>query len=198
MTNLLEYQPNIERNKLFDDFDEDYGHRFIVSGGEVVDIDEQVPPQPIDLSITSNMPAWMRNYRKAQVKKMTDTKVENMLYQLHDCEQSLVALQLKQQELIDQMIPAEVKQAIADIHAEFDPRMSIAAANVENIKQLIKTEILMLGRTVENEFYQVQWKKGRAGGFDTKMLEGMARLIPQLNDARKPDGEPTVSFNPKK
>jgi len=184
---------------LFDDLDEDYGHRFIVSGGEVVDIDEQVPPHPIDLSITSNMPAWMREYRKELRKQMEEQeKVETMLYNLHDCEHSLAALQVKRDELIDQVMPDEIKQAIAEIHAEFDPRLTIAAASVENIKQSIREEILKLGRTVENEFYQVQWKKGRSGGFDTKMLEGMARLTPQINDARKPDGEPTVSFNPKR
>jgi hypothetical protein len=184
---------------LFEYPDDDLGHRFIVSGGEVVDIDEQVSPRPLDLSISHRIAPWEREYRKELRKQMEEQeKVETMLYQLQDCEQALIALQMKQDELIDQVMPDEVKQAIAEIHAEFDPRMSIAAANVENIKQVIRIEILKLGRTVENEFYQVQWKKGRSGGFDTKMLEGMARLIPQLNDARRPDSEPTVSFNPKR
>jgi hypothetical protein len=178
---------------------DDFGHRFLISGGEVADLDEQVPSHPIDTSVTFNMPAWMRNHRKAQVKNMEEQeKIASMLYQLHDYEQVLLNTQLQEQELIDQAMPDEVKQALAEIHAEFAARLTIAAANIENIKQNIRTEVLKVGRTVENEYYQVQWKKGRSGGFDTKMLEGMARLIPQLNDARKPDGEPSVSFNPKK
>ena len=163
-----------------------------------MDLDQQVPSHPIDTSVTFNMPAWMRNHRKAQVRNMTDTTVESMLYQLHDYEQIQLDIQLKEQELIDQLLTLEIKQAMDEIHAEFFPRLQTATYAIETLKQAIKTEVLKVGHTVENEFYQVQWKKGRSGGFDTKMLEGMARLIPQLNDARKPDGEPSVSFNPKK
>lgn len=184
---------------MFEYPDDDLGHRFIVSGGEVVDIDEQVPPQPLDLSISNRIAPWEREYRKELRKQMEEhEKAEIMLYQLHDYEQILLDIQLKEQELIDQVMTPEIRQVVADIHSEFVPRLQTAAYAIETLKQAIRDEILRLGRTVENEYYQVQWKKGRSGGFDTKMLEGMARLIPQLNDARKPDGEPTVSFNPKR
>ena len=201
MINLLQNQLYIERKRLTEHWDdeEDFGHHFIVSGGEVVDLNEKVPPQPIDTSIRFNMPVWMRNYRKALKEKMAEQeKIETMLYQLHDYEQILLDIKLKQQELVDQLITPDVKKAVDDIHTEFVPRLQTAAYAIETLKQAIREEVLKLGHTVENEYYQVQWKKGRSGGFDTGMLEGMARLIPQINDARKPDGEPTVSFNPKK
>ena len=126
------------------------------------------------------------------------TKAEVLLYQLHEYELAQLDIQLKKQELIDQVLTPEIKQAIADISAEFAGRYELAEKKVAETKAEIKVEVLKLGHTIENEFYQVQWKKGNAGGYDTKKLDGMAALIPQLKTALKPDGQPTVSFNPKK
>ena len=187
-----------------EDFDEDLGHRFSISGGEVIDLDEQAAPHPISTSTSFNMPTWMRNYRKLQEKIMDTTtatpltKAEVLLYQLHEYELAQLDIQLKKQELIDQVLTPEIKQAIDDISAEFAGRYELAEKKVAETKAEIKIEVLKLGHTIENEFYQVQWKKGSAGGYDTKKLDGMAALIPQLKTALKPDGQPTVSFNPKK
>jgi hypothetical protein len=38
------------------------------------------------------------------------------------------------------------------------------------------------------------WAKGRSGGWDTGKLEGYALVHPEIMQAKKPDGEPTVSF----
>ena len=123
---------------------------------------------------------------------MMDAEIKLMLEKLYEYEQRMNEVDGTEQYAVDQVLTPEIKQALDDIKVEFSEKRVSVQNNIEYLKQEIKTIVLHQGHSVEDDHYQVQWKKGRSGGFDTKMLDGMSRLIPQINDARKPDGEPTV------
>ena len=90
------------------------------------------------------------------------------------------------------------KKAIEDINAEFFALECSVASRVESTKTKVESEVLRLSHSVSNPFFTAQWKHGRTGGYDAAMLKGMAKIIPQINEAKKPDGDPTVAFAPVK
>lgn len=107
-------------------------------------------------------------------------------------ESQLDYLNAEQQRLLDEAIPAEVKARLSEIRAEFGGKSEAVAANIAALKDEISAEVLASGETAKGEHYMAVWNKGRTT-WDSKKLDGMASIIPQLNDARKV-GEPTVSF----
>lgn len=103
-------------------------------------------------------------------------------------------LKLEKQALIDQVITPEIKAKIAEIEAEFAPKIETAELEVDALEAEIKAEVLAEGKSVKGASLMAVFNKGRAGGWDSGALEGMAKFIPQILTAKKPDGEPTVSF----
>jgi hypothetical protein len=102
------------------------------------------------------------------------------------------AIRLQKQALIDQVYTQEIKDRIAEIDAEFAPQLLAAEENAAALKAEIEAEVLAVGSTVKSSHLMAVWNKGRVS-WDSKKLDGMMSLIPQLADARK-EGEPTVSF----
>lgn len=127
---------------------------------------------------------------------ITESEIKELLFQLGEMEYQKSKIELEKQQMIESVMTPEIKQAIADINLEFASREEIANGNIEALREKIKAEVLIIGHSVHSDFYQAQWKKGRDNGFDTKMLSGMAKLIPQINAAKKPDSAPSVSLVP--
>jgi hypothetical protein len=101
-------------------------------------------------------------------------------------------LDLQKKDLIAAAFPAEVKQRLDEIEIEFAGKAEAVDANIVTLMDEIKAEVIAAGATVKGGVYMAVWNKGRTT-WDSKKLDGMASLIPQLNDARKV-GEPTVTF----
>lgn len=99
---------------------------------------------------------------------------------------------LKKQELIDQATPQEVKAAVADIELEFAPEIDAIDAAIESLTKEIKDEVAAHGESVKGSDLMAVWSKGRVS-WDSKTLDAMAKLIPQIAEARK-EGEPVVSI----
>ena len=126
----------------------------------------------------------------------TEIEIKEMLYQLGEMEYQKSRIELEKQQMIERIMPPEIIQALADINLEFDSKAEIASGKIEALREKIKAQVLIIGHSVQIDCYQAQWKKGRDNGFDTKMLLGMAKLIPQIIAAKKPDSAPTVSLVP--
>ena len=101
-------------------------------------------------------------------------------------------LNLKKQDVIDTILTPDLRKQIADIELEFAAKAAAVEDNIATLTEDIKNDTLANGDTVRGTYLMAVWGKGRTT-WDSKLLEGMSRLIPQLNDARK-TGEPTVSF----
>jgi ketol-acid reductoisomerase len=102
---------------------------------------------------------------------------------------------LKQDE-IDKVLTPEIKSALDAIEAEFAPKFAAAETNFVALKAEIETEVLAAGKSISGTHVRATYIKGRAGGWDSGKLEGFAMAHPEILAARKPDGKPTVRFDP--
>jgi hypothetical protein len=103
-------------------------------------------------------------------------------------------LDLKKQELVDTILTPDLKKQIADIEIEFQLKAMAVDENIETLKAEITTETLAQKETQRGTYLMCSWVKGREGGWDSAMLKGFAMAYPEIMAAKKPDGEPTVSF----
>jgi hypothetical protein len=128
---------------------------------------------------------------------MTDNQystIEELLDQLSEAQSQLDGLTLAKNETIKNLIPPEIKSGIDGIELEFKTHSDAAQANIAELTSLIKKEVEAFGATVKGKHLMAVWVKGRDGGYDTKQLDGMAKLIPEIAAAKKPDGKPTVAI----
>jgi hypothetical protein len=56
----------------------------------------------------------------------------------------------------------------------------------------VKEQVLTKGSTAKGKYLMAVWSKGRVS-WDSKTLDGLALILPQITTARK-EGEPSVSF----
>ena len=202
----------------FDD-DEEYYSKTIISGGEVLELNnEHFAPRPVDTHVSGNMPKWMQDYHKllqAQEKTMTDVILNDVttivptpviytnesialagLETLREYETQRFFAEQEKKLRTDELLSEEVKKALADLDVEFSDKFRTVDAKIEEIRLTIKKEVLALGHSVKGGYCTAQWRKGAAGGYDTKMLDGMAKIIPAILEAKKKDADPTCAFVP--
>lgn len=95
--------------------------------------------------------------------------------------------------LIDQVTPQEIKDQINDINAEFEGKASAVGTQIAELEMMIKTEVIQAGESIKGTYLQAVYMKPRTS-WNTSILEGMAVVMPELLKAKKPMGEPFVSF----
>lgn len=95
---------------------------------------------------------------------------------------------------IKEVITPEISAKIGQIERETAERTATISAEIEELEAQIKAEVLAAGTTAKGKYIMATWNKGRAGGWDSAKLEGFALVHPEILKAKKPDGEPTVSF----
>lgn len=89
-------------------------------------------------------------------------------------------------------ILAYVKDDLDALETEMKPYLDLNRKATELAETEAKLAVLSLGGTVKGERFMFVWTKGRTT-WDGGKLDGMASIIPQLNDAKKV-GEPSVSI----
>ena len=118
--------------------------------------------------------------------------VAELLERLDEYLAQKTLLEIDKKRAIEATIPQDVRDAVADIEAEFDDKLSAADENIAAIEKTIKDEVLRGGQTVKGKTMQAVYAKGRVT-YSAKALDGLLVAIPQLNDFRKV-GKPSVSI----
>jgi malate synthase len=93
--------------------------------------------------------------------------------------------------LIDEVLTPEIKEKLAEIDAEFEPKIEQLLQEKSQLEAEIKDEVLNAGRTIKGTYHSFVWSKPRVS-WDTKALDGYALAHPEIAQFRKP-GEPSVS-----
>ena len=119
---------------------------------------------------------------------------EELIEKYADLVERLDMLTKNQAELREKLIPDEVRKALADLDAEYAPMIEAVQTELTNTKTAIEEFVKAQTTTLKGSRYMAVWNKGRSGGWDTGKLEGYALVHPEIMQAKKPDGEPTVSF----
>ena len=96
------------------------------------------------------------------------------------------------QELIDKVIPPEIKAQLDEIEAEFTPVFANINTRNQELIDMIKAEVVAAGQTVSGEFHQAVYMKGRTS-WGSKSLEGYAAAHPEILQF-KTIGSPSVSI----
>lgn len=97
----------------------------------------------------------------------------------------------EKQALIDTVLTPEIKEKLAEIDAEFDPKIDTLSQEKSMLEADIKNEVLFVGRTVKGTYHQFVWSKPRVS-WDTKALDGYAAAHPEIAQFRT-EGSPSVS-----
>ncbi len=121
---------------------------------------------------------------------MTDT-IQQKLDALDDLNMQAECLRIDYEEK-RKAILAAVQADLDALDAEYQPLKDTVSANITALEAEIKSDVLEHGETVKGAHVMAVYVNGRVS-WDTKKLDGMMSLIPQLADARK-QGEPSVQI----
>lgn len=122
------------------------------------------------------------------VRMATEDKME--LY--YSRREQLQLLDLQEQSEIDTVLTSEILAKVDNIRAKYKDTKEAMTFEIGVLEQEIKADALSRKGTIKSKNVMVVWNKGRVS-WDSKLLEGMAKLEPKLLAARK-EGEPTVSI----
>ena len=121
---------------------------------------------------------------------MTDT-IQQKLDALDDLNMQAECLRIDYEEK-RKAILAAVQADLDALDAEYLPMKDAVTANITALEGDIKADVIAHGETVKGAHVMAVYVNGRVS-WDTKKLDGMMSLIPQLADARK-QGEPSVTI----
>jgi len=117
---------------------------------------------------------------------------QELLEQLTDAYARRDLLNIDKEQARDDAIPEEVEAALADIDLRFSPKLEILDNLIGRLEAQANESVLSEGKTVNGGSLQAVFTKGRVS-WDSKKLDGMMIIIPELSQARK-QGDPSVSI----
>jgi hypothetical protein len=120
-------------------------------------------------------------------------QAKELLDKLDDYKIGLELLQQDKRKLLDEVIPPEIKQAMADIEAEFAGKAEPLQVEIEKLEIIIKQAALQVGETIKGENMMAVYSKPRVS-WDTKGLEGYMMAHPEIVTFRKTSETGSVSL----
>lgn len=115
-----------------------------------------------------------------------------LLNRLAEYQAQRTVAELDKQALVDSVLTPEIKAKLADIDAEFADKVAAVDQNIADLTAQVKEAVIQNGASVKGSHLQAVYAKGRVS-WNTKLLEGLAMVIPQVNEA-KTVGDPSVSI----
>ncbi len=100
-------------------------------------------------------------------------------------------IETQKQALIERVLTPEIKDLLAEIDAEFDPKIAELNQTKAILEAQIKAQVLEAGRTIKGTYHSFVWSKPRVS-WDTKALDGYAAAHPEIAQFRT-EGSPSVS-----
>lgn len=120
------------------------------------------------------------------------TSTEEKLNKLSELKSTMDELEAQRDEEVKTVLTPEPQAQVDKIFDKWDSSIEDTKAQMTKLREEIESEVLSGGKTVKGARLMGVWNKGRVS-WDSKKLDGMMALIPQLTEARKV-GEPTVSI----
>lgn len=110
--------------------------------------------------------------------------IEAKLDRLADYQAKRDYLNLEKKELLDQVIPPEIRQRIEEIEAEFSGRLEAVDANIAELEVDIRQDALQASVSTRGTFLAAVWCRGRVA-WDNDALEHYAHTHPEILRYRK-------------
>lgn len=121
-----------------------------------------------------------------------ENEIRTLLDRLADFEAQKDLLSMSKKKLVDEVMTPEIRERLAEIDAEFADQTEAVDDNIALLTQQIKKAVVAHGESVKSGVYHAVFVRGRVS-WDTKKLEGLMMIVPQLKEA-KSEGEPSVSL----
>lgn len=115
--------------------------------------------------------------------------IEEMLDALAELQAQRDLIEMERARMVDAVL-APVRAELDAVEAEFGEKLISVSEKIVALSEEIKARVIECGKTVKGEHIIAVYNRGRVT-WDTEALEGMARLIPQIAQARK-EGAPMV------
>ena len=100
-------------------------------------------------------------------------------------------IEAQKQALIERVLTPEIKDQLAEIDAEFDPKIAELNQSKAILEAQIKAQVLEAGRTIKGSLHSFTFSRPRVS-WDTKALDGYAAAHPEILQFRQ-EGSPSVS-----
>ena len=123
---------------------------------------------------------------------MNETEIRERLNRLAELRTHLDSFAFQKKALIDAVLTDEIVAQIANIEAEFAPRIEGVTASITEVEAEIRQAVIVHGASVKSIHYHAIFAKGRTS-WDTKGLDGYAVAHPEILVMRK-EGQPSVSI----
>lgn len=127
-----------------------------------------------------------------EIRNKLEQGTIDLLDELADCEDQLEVERLHHEEVMDNLIPQELKDEAKRLRALYAVQTEGLVASVAELKTEIGAAALALEHTVKGERKQVVWNKPRSS-WDNRALNAYAETHPEVA-AFKKLGKPYVSF----
>ena len=95
-------------------------------------------------------------------------------------------------QLLESIIPDDIKQKIKEINEEFDFSVSEFEKVAESLREEIKKEVLAQKQTLRGKNHMAVYMRPRVSWND-EFLEGLAVVVPEIMHARK-EGSPSIQI----
>lgn len=118
--------------------------------------------------------------------------IEQKLDELAELMAQKDLLVIQKKALLDSVLTPEIKAKLAEIEAEFAEPAAAVEEKIADLDASIREAALTEGKSIRGAHLAVVFSKGRTS-WDSKILEGMMKLIPQIGEAKK-EGEASVSI----
>lgn len=115
-----------------------------------------------------------------------------MLNDLSELMAQKTIAEMDKADLVKSVVPADVQAKLNEIDAEFDDRVAEIDERIKVLSEEIREWVKYTGETAKGETLMAVYNKPRVQ-WDTAALDGMAKLIPQIREARS-ESEPSVTI----
>ena len=128
-------------------------------------------------------------------QKRDEMDAKELLNKYSDNLVGIDSLRAEKQALIDTILTPEIKEKLAEVEAEFAPKVEALYEQNEQLLAQVKAEVLEAGATISGDFHQAVFTKARIT-WDNKGLAGYSVSHPEIMVFQK-IGEPSVSIRAK-
>ena len=120
-------------------------------------------------------------------------QAKELLTKLDDKKVGVDMLNQDKARLIDAAIPPDVKEALADIEAEFGDKLEKLNKEIKQLEDIVKKAAVQVGETIKTENIMVVYYKPRVT-WNTDKLEGYMVTHPEIVQFREtaPSGSASI------
>jgi flagellar hook assembly protein FlgD len=110
------------------------------------------------------------------------TDLEQQVSAIAEMESAVKLIELEKKQLLDRVIPADVKVELESIEAEYNDKAQFYIDTIQTTKEYVNQQILEHGGSVKGVRKQVVFNQGRKS-WDSKKLERLAKKYPEILEA---------------